>query len=337
MIPTLRFGMRIGMKKFIIRVTCVLLAAAVLLQVVQLWYRKNIGDMKRFSNVPDNIMVANVGSSHGECDFLYDDLKNQGITCFNFGIQAQTIEYDEKILNNFIDKMAENSYIIVPVSYMTFMLSDDTLSEEDFELKNNRYYSFMKYQNMIGVTFPEYFKTKYLAYFYTDMRVQLSDYFENLFTGKKSESEERATTTMSDMDSATIENNAKSAYERHVLNFKEKDGYAFRDDLIEKVYAIIEKCREHNITPILITTPYSKAYNDCVEPEFLEQFNSVVDRIVKDSGVQYYDYARDDRFYDDYSLFLDTDHLNNKGALKFTDIVYDECILKKLNNINVGK
>lgn len=43
-------------------------------------------------------MVANIGSSHGECDFVYDDLEKQGITGFNFGIQAQTIEYDERYL-----------------------------------------------------------------------------------------------------------------------------------------------------------------------------------------------------------------------------------------------
>lgn len=126
--------------------------------------QKNIDEMKRFSNVPNKIMVANIGSSHGECDFVYDDLEKQGITGFNFGIQAQTIEYDEKVFDNFVGKMAKNSYLIIPISYMTFMLSDDSLDEETFKLKNYRYYSFMKYRNMIGVTFKEYFKVKYLAF-----------------------------------------------------------------------------------------------------------------------------------------------------------------------------
>ena len=115
------------MKKFIIRVVCVLLVSAVLLQGVQVWYKKNIDEMRRFSNVPNKIMVANIGSSHGECDFVYDDLEKQGITGFNFGIQAQTIEYDEKVFDNFVGKMAKNSYLIIPISYMTFMLSDDSL------------------------------------------------------------------------------------------------------------------------------------------------------------------------------------------------------------------
>ena len=30
------------------------------------------------ANVPNKIMVANIGSSHGECDFVYDDLETQG-------------------------------------------------------------------------------------------------------------------------------------------------------------------------------------------------------------------------------------------------------------------
>lgn len=319
------------MKKFIIRVVCVLLASAVLLQGVQVWYRKNIDEMKRFSNVPNKIMVANIGSSHGECDFVYDDLEKQGITGFNFGIQAQTIEYDEKVFDNFVGKMAKNSYLIIPISYMTFMLSDDSLDEETFKLKNYRYYSFMKYRNMIGVTFKEYFKVKYLAFFKTDMRIQLANYFEAFFMGEKTESEVRESSDMLGMNLSDIEHNAADAYERHVLNYKNGDSYAFRTDLIEKVYSIIEKCHEHDITPVMVTTPYTKAYNDCVESEFLEQFNAIIDKIADDTGTEYHDYARDDRFYDDYSLFIDTDHLNRKGALKFTDIVYSECILKNSN------
>ena len=55
------------MKKFIIRVVCVLLASAVLLQGVQVWYRKNIDEMKRFSNVPNKIMVANIEIGRASC------------------------------------------------------------------------------------------------------------------------------------------------------------------------------------------------------------------------------------------------------------------------------
>ena len=75
---------------------------------------------------------------------------------------------DKEEFDNFVGKMAKNSYLIIPISYMTFMLSDDSLDEETFKLKNYRYYSFMKYRNMIGVTFKEYFKVKYLAFFKTD-------------------------------------------------------------------------------------------------------------------------------------------------------------------------
>ena len=316
------------MKKFVIRVVCVLIMAGIILQAVQIWYRKNIVEMKRLSNVPNNIMIANIGSSHGECDFLYDDMISDGITAFNFGLQAQTIEYDEKMLDNFVDKMAPNSYLIIPISYMTFFFFFYSLDEENFELKNKRYYSFMKYRNMIGVTFQEYFKVKYLAFFKTDMRVQLANYFEALFMGEKTESEVRESSDMLGMKQEDIAQNAAAAYERHVLNYKDGDSYTFREDLIEKVYSIIKKCHEHDITPVMVTTPYSKAYNDCVEPEFLDQFKAIIDKIADDTGTEYYDYACDDRFFDDYSLFFDTDHLNRKGALKFTDIVYSECIIE---------
>ena len=43
----------------------------------------------------------------------------------------------------------------------------------------------------------------------------------------------------------------------------------------------------------------------------------------------YYNYAFDDRFYKDYSLFVDADHLNKNGALKFVDI-----LIQQVNNID---
>ena len=59
-------------------------------------------------------------------------------------------------------------------------------------------------------------------------------------------------------------------------------------------------------------------------PDFLEEFNRLVNKIAKKKNVPYYDYAFDNRFDDKYSLFMNADHLNKEGALKFVEILLQE-------------
>ena len=93
---------------------------------------------------------------------------------------------------------------------------------------------------------------------------------------------------------------------------------------IEELRAIIAYCQEHKITPVLITTPFSKYYTDLVSQEFLQEFRSTVDNIASDTGVVYYDYSFDERFRENLQYFSDSDHLNPEGAAYFMSILWNE-------------
>jgi hypothetical protein len=122
------------------------------------------------------------------------------------------------------------------------------------------------------------------------------------------------------IDEAEFARRAQERYDRH---FKNKDEY-FMPERIEELYTIIGYCREHDITPVLITTPFSKYYRDLVSDEFLQEFNDTVTGIVDDTGVSYYDYSDDARFRDNLDYFSDSDHLNDEGAAYFMEILQDE-------------
>jgi lysophospholipase L1-like esterase len=82
----------------------------------------------------------------------------------------------------------------------------------------------------------------------------------------------------------------------------------------------IKLCKEHNITPILITTPYRSYYSNWFSNEILEQFYcELIDP--NENDVIYLDYSRDERFNNSEELLKDTDHLNKQGAIVFTEIV----------------
>ena len=81
-----------------------------------------------------------------------------------------------------------------------------------------------------------------------------------------------------------VEEFARRAGERYVRHFDKKEEY-FMPERIEELREIIAYCQEHKITPVLITTPFSKYYTDLVSQEFLQEFRSTVDNIVSDTGV----------------------------------------------------
>ncbi len=48
--------------------------------------------------------------------------------------------------------------------------------------------------------------------------------------------------------------------------------------------------------------------------------------------VDYYDFSKDERFIDDYTLFYNGDHMNSKGARLFTNLFYEEVLSRYLQN-----
>ncbi len=62
------------------------------------------------------------------------------------------------------------------------------------------------------------------------------------------------------------------------------------------------------------------------DPNFYGDFYSVVNQVVDDTGVAYYDYAFDERFSSNYSWFMNSDHLNKEGAKQFVNILMKEII-----------
>ena len=124
-------------------------------------------------------------------------------------------------------------------------------------------------------------------------------------------------------DGISVEEFAQRAQERYNRHFENK-GELFLQERIDNLYDIINYCEEHNITPVLITTPYSKYYVDLVSQDFLQEFYAVINTVTLSTGVNYYDYSRDGRFYENLEYFSDSDHLNETGAAYFTDILWDE-------------
>lgn len=298
---------------------CILIPAAAVLIICMLNkpYKK-IDDQKymdilKFTMLGTHyqeVQIGNVGSSHGAYDFSYDKIMDRGYTCFNFGNTSQSYNYDYAILKEFGHYMTENSVLFIPVSYFSF--NNEVTNSAEAEAMSVRYYHFLSPKNI-----PDY--DPYVDLVTTKMPILSAG--EDIL--KLLPELNTVLTAHAANDGINVEEFARRAQERYSRHFDNKDEY-FMPERIEELYEIIDYCKENSITPVLITTPFSKYYTDLVSRDFLVQFRTTIDTIAADTGVSYYDYSHDERFYENLEYFSDSDHLNEEGAAYFTDILWDE-------------
>ncbi len=298
---------------------CILIPAAAVLIIYALNkpYKK-IDDQKyldllKFDTVGREyceIHVGNLGSSHGAYNFDYSHIQGRGYVCVNFALPSQSYDYDLAILHEFGQYMETNSVLFIPVSYFSF--NNEVVNSTEAEAMSIRYYRFLSPENI-----PDY--DPYIDLVTHKVPIlsagqDIVKLFPDLHT---------VLTAHAANDGIDVEEFARAAKERYSRHFDNKDEY-FMPERIEELRSIIEYCKEHEITPVLITTPFSKYYNELVSQDFLQEFHDTVTEIVNDTGVNYYDYSHDERFNDNLTYFSDADHLTEEGAGYFTDILWEE-------------
>ena len=124
-------------------------------------------------------------------------------------------------------------------------------------------------------------------------------------------------------DEATIANFEYKGQQRFLRHFQGKEEL-IQQDKIQELQEMIDLCRSKNITPILITTPFMVYYNQYVSDEFMNAFYQTIEMVASEKQVSYYDYSHDERFAGKFEYFADADHLNEEGALYFTNLLTEE-------------
>lgn len=310
------------MKKFLYKLFAyAFILSCIILFLNYFYIAYTIGDetTQKFLEMPEKIQICNFGSSHGEKGFNYENANNK-FSCFNFGLSSQSLNYDYKLLMYYIDHIQENGIVFIIVSYFSFFGKEET-DEEDFASKNRRYYKILP-ENLIEQFDPT-----------TNFYIK---YFPLLIADKKLITIFINRTTAADL--GDVEETGRKRYLFHMeANKFDKDEKVIADEnKINTLYKMINLCFEKNLVPILVTTPYLTEYSKHFREneDFISKFYAVINKIVSDTGVRYYDYSTDERFSHEYKLFRDTDHLNQDGALKFTGIIINDTMkdLKQQSN-----
>lgn len=311
------------MKKFLLKMFCFILPLIILFIFAE--YRLSRVEnsytfkKKNIEKQLNEIEVLNLGSSHGNYGLDSDFYSYRG---YNMANVSQSLYYDYHIFNKYCDKMKNLKVVIIPVS--PFTLGFKMIDSEE-------YWREFFYEWFYGIPMENSSKL-------IDMR----RFSRFALYGNKESMQYLKNPNRINIENDFKENgsNIKKQYnlEEYMGNISETEGKK-RADFHEKIFdkknieenmfyleEIVKKCREKNIVPIIITTPTYVTYYENLNRENLKITEQKLGEIQKKYGVEYYNYLKDSRFVKED--FKDNDHLNPKGAEKFSKIV-DMEILKK--------
>jgi hypothetical protein len=99
-------------------------------------------------------------------------------------------------------------------------------------------------------------------------------------------------------------------------------GPAWVEENRRLLVASIKSCQGHGASCVLVTTPYQACFLDNVSEEMRREQAEGERIVIAETGVRLFDHSHDGAFVSDE--FYDCDHLNKKGATKFTKILLDE-------------
>ena len=268
------------------------------------WKAEN--NVWKFNFVPEGIQLANLGASHGEVGFIYDDFPQY--KTFNFALSAQWYFWDYGILQQYIDNFAPGAVVLLLVSYFGI-----TAHPDDYNEFHPRYYRFVK---------KEYFDEWNGGEFIQYAKFPILSAGNNLFKCIKDIPESnidkiRDRTYILELEE--LEKYSQARYKQWTTE-DEKGEVGYQQNLTE-VCQLVKFCLDNGLKPVLVTTPVTSVLNDIYAED--ENFFKTFYRFIADiqaqfPEVQYFDYSHDSDFSPQLKLFGDGDHLNIYGAKTFT-------------------
>ena len=209
--------------------------------------------IEKFNDVPSEIDIANLGSSHAVEGLEYNIPELEKFTCFNFGLHQQTLEYDWYIFKKYSKKFKKNSVLLINLS--TFE-TNGLVNENNSSL--SRYYLFLERKTFPHLNFKDYLMIKYFPLF--TLNNPIEDLGKVFFPKKNSPITQKF---------YSVENSEESLKMCKYLLDGWKKLFPPSDEGLSNnlkyLSQILEECRRNDIIPILITFPLTKDVNDYLE------------------------------------------------------------------------
>ena len=246
-----------------------------------------------------------LGNSHTQKGINPDLLDGNA---FNLSISGQDYVYSHFLFFKWADRLKKLKILIMPVSYFSFYKTPHGDNSELMQELNYRIYMgnpFYKYDIAYNME----------SLYYKPLYGKIRDFFNG--ESVKWKSKGWLPWYFADKSDVWNADHVNKALARIYLADSVK--YENINRNYEYVAEIARFCRKQGIRLVLVTTPQTKEYNKCLSSQQIMRTNSLVERLKREYGLEYYDY-REDYSYEDAD-FYDQSHLSEFGAEKFTQLL----------------
>jgi len=263
----------------------------------------------------DQWEVLILGSSHS---YLGIDPHHIARPTFNLAYTAQTLAFDQFLLEKYIDQLTKLKFIVLPISYPTYG-SESYLYPGIY---NKTYYYHHYYGSNLFTKWYEPENYSLLALLTVKRAVdQTSQYY-------KGEGDALVECDNTGWYGPTVtrdlEENGRKSAGFHDL-FYDTELYEANEQYLTEM---IQLCKSKGIEPILVSTPMWHTYLSGLNPDRLQHMVQTTDAIARKHQVLYLNHM-DDPLYRS-SDFFDANHLSPSGAEKFSK--YLNSIMQSLEN-----
>jgi hypothetical protein len=283
---------------FLLPVLVILVSAEILLRGLPNEYKLKRHYLDEHAGA---VKILCLGSSHS---YYNINPAYFSLPAFNAGHSSQTLNYDWFIFDRYKDKFDSLQYLLLPVSYFSFVEKMNE-STEAYRLKN--------YWLYYGIVEPVKWKyhTEILSIAPRKNAGRLYDYY---IGGKKN----IPVTALGygTSYSSAIKNNLETMGKNAAILDTRTDHRFVRENIFyfEKIIAAAMK---KNVRVVLFTSPAWRSFIENFNAGQQAQNDSIIKTTLKKyPGIIYSNYLTDSSF--SAADFYDGDHLNEKGAEKFT-------------------
>lgn len=298
------------MKRFYVAILLFVFPILVLMGGTE-WYVRSLPNiykdkydwMEHHAEEVETLVLGNSFTAHG-----VKPASLPGIS-YNLAIEGRTYAYDHFLFFHWIGKCANLKLVILPVSYDGFYrTSVGGIGEKMQELYDRIYMDspFHVYDMSYNIE----------SLYYKPLQKKIRDYLcgESINwddDGWVALPLSRKTPNWN-ADYINRASARKSTYRT----------YGNAADNFQYVSEIAHYCLNHSIQMVLVSTPYTKEYNQYLDERQISYTRHLVDKLQNQFGAKYYDYREDVRFHDDD--FFDQSHMSEVGAEKLTKILMED-------------
>jgi hypothetical protein len=270
--------------------------------------------LENFEQVHDSVEVLVLGSSHA-----LKGINTALFSCkgFNFSNSSQTLVYDSRICLKYLDRMPMLKVVIIDLSYISFFYA---LNDSPEKWKDYFYYHYFGFRDIPVNRFSP------AALTYTGMytRGTLND----LIFGKLNPKEEFGDIQPGGWEKTPVNTDTSriselSGKNRALLHNSLINPANFPENIswFERMLSALSKSK---IRVFFVSTPVLKSYSDNLIPDIQVKNKLIITEMSEKYGIPYFDYSNDPFFV--MGDFYDNDHLNSRGAEKFSRLLDREIL-----------